>query len=278
MAEYYETIETKQKGRTDVVPPHRRQSQRRQQRQQQQLLLHQRRQVQQRHPRQQQPQLHRQQQQVRQQQVQQQQQQQPKQHQQQQLPLQLRRPAPQLQQLQQLQLQQQVPTTTATTTPTCGKNPDTTGAIFSYNTGTAPTTYTLNSHTFTANDSSSTLTFILSGDPGPKMHYWLLDDVSVNDTATNTNILVNGNFDQGTLNGWTQFCATDANCGNGNYGQLTNSPCRSAPDCYVDTCSGSNFDYLLQSFGTVPGNRYIVSFYMEVFASGGGHLAYVTLS
>ncbi|CAF2036625.1 unnamed protein product, partial [Rotaria magnacalcarata] len=93
---------------TDVVPPHRRQSQRRQQRQQQQLLLHQRRQVQQRHPRQQQPQLHRQQQQVRQQQVQQQQQQQPKQHQQQQLPLQLRRPAPQLQQLQQLQLQQQV--------------------------------------------------------------------------------------------------------------------------------------------------------------------------
>ncbi|CAF2076656.1 unnamed protein product [Rotaria magnacalcarata] len=267
MAEYYETIETKQKGRT-----------RRQQRQQQQLLLHQRRQVQQRHPRQQQPQLHRQQQQVRQQQVQQQQQQQPKQHQQQQLPLQLRRPAPQLQQLQQLQLQQEVPTTTATTTPTCGKNPDTTGAFFSYNTGSAPTTYTLNSHTFTANDSSSTLTFILSGDPGPKLHYWLLDDVSVNDTATNTNILVNGNFDQGTLNGWTQFCATDANCGNGNYGQLTNSPCRSAPDCYVDTCSGSNFDYLLQSFGTVPGNRYIVSFYMEVFASGGGHLAYVTLS
>ncbi|CAF1943717.1 unnamed protein product [Rotaria magnacalcarata] len=300
---------------TDVAPPHRRQSQRRQQRQrqhqrqlhqrqpqprphqpQQQLLLHQRRQAQHRHPRQQQPQLHRQQQhqrqqqpqrrqqqqvpqqQVRQQQVQQQQQQQPKQHQQHQLPLQLRRPAPQLQQLQKLQLQQQVPTTTATTTPTCGKNPDTTGAIFSYNTGSAPTTYTLNSHTFTANDSSSTLTFILSGDPGPKLHYWLLDDVSVNDTATNTNILVNGNFDQGTLNGWTQFCATDANCGNGNYGQLTNSPCRSAPDCYVDTCSGSNFDYLLQSFGTVPGNRYIVSFYMEVFASGGGHLAYVTLS
>ncbi|CAF2103255.1 unnamed protein product, partial [Rotaria magnacalcarata] len=300
----------------DVAPPHRRQSQRRQQRQrqhqrqlhqrqqqprphqpQQQLLLHQRRQAQHRHPRQQQPQLHRQQQhqrqqqpqrrqqqqvpqqQVRQQQVQQQQQQQPKQHQQHQLPLQLRRPAPQLQQLQKLQLQQQVPTTTTTTSPTCGKNPDTTGAIFSFATANIALTYTRYSYPFTASDSSSTVTFILTGDDGAKMHYWLLDDVSVNDTATNTNILVNGNFDQGTLNGWTQFCATDANCGNGDYGQLTTSPCRSAAYCYMDKCdNGGYYDYLLQSFDTVTGNYYILSFYIRAYANGGPHLAFVMLS
>ncbi|CAF4049426.1 unnamed protein product [Rotaria magnacalcarata] len=245
-----------------------------QQHQQQQARQHQRQQQPQRHQQQQLPQ-----QQVRQQQVQQQQQQQPKQHQQHQLPLQLRRPAPQLQQLQKLQLQQQVPTTTTTTSPPCTKTPDTTGAIFSFATANIALTYTRYSYPFTASDSSSTVTFILTGDSGPGMHYWLIDDVSVNDTATNTNILVNGNFDLGSFIGWTQFCATNTNCGTGNYGRLTSSPCRSAAYCYMDKCnSGGYYDYLLQSFGTVTGNYYILSFYIRAYANGGPHLAFVMLS
>ncbi|CAF1943733.1 unnamed protein product [Rotaria magnacalcarata] len=170
-------------------------------------------------------------------------------------------------------------TTTATTSPPCTKTPDTTGAIFNFATATIALTYTRYSYPFTASDSSSTVTFILTGDSGPAMHYWLIDDVSVNDTATNTNILVNGNFDLGSFIGWTQFCATNTNCGTGNYGQLTSSPCRSAAYCYMDKCNnGGYYDYLLQSFGTVTGNYYILSFYIRAYANGGPHLAFVMLS
>ncbi|CAM2721722.1 unnamed protein product [Rotaria socialis] len=170
-------------------------------------------------------------------------------------------------------------TTTATTSPPCTKTPNVAGAIFSFSTASIPLTYTRYSYGFTASDSSSTVTFILTGDSGPGQHYWLIDDVSVNDTRNNTDLLTNGDFDDGTFNGWTQFCATDANCGNGLYGQLTTSPCRSAPKCYMDKCNnGRYYDYLLQSFQTVTGNYYILSFYIRAFANGGSHLAYVMLS
>ncbi|CAF3375066.1 unnamed protein product [Rotaria socialis] len=103
-------------------------------------------------------------------------------------------------------------TTTATTIPSC-TSPNTAGAIFSFASGSAPTTYTLYTHGFTAAGSSATLSFIMKGDSGPAFHYWLLDTVSVNDTVNNANILVNGGFSTGTLTGWTQYCATNANCG-----------------------------------------------------------------
>ncbi|CAF3489857.1 unnamed protein product [Rotaria socialis] len=102
--------------------------------------------------------------------------------------------------------------TTTTTTPSC-TSPNTAGAIFSFASGSAPTTYTLYTHGFTAAGSSATLSFIMTGDSGPAFHYWLLDTVSVNDTVNNANILVNGGFSTGTLTGWTQYCATNANCG-----------------------------------------------------------------
>ncbi|CAF3929744.1 unnamed protein product [Rotaria magnacalcarata] len=169
--------------------------------------------------------------------------------------------------------------TTTTTSPPCTTTPDTTGAIFSFATATIALTYTRYSYGFTASDSSSTVTFILTGDSGPAMHYWLIDDVSVNDTATNTNILVNGNCDQGSFIGWTQFCATNTNCGTGDYGRLTSSPCRSAAYCYMDKCNnGGYYDYLLQSFNTVTGNYYILSFYIRAYVNGGPHLTFVMLS
>ncbi|CAF5014807.1 unnamed protein product, partial [Rotaria socialis] len=165
---------------------------------------------------------------------------------------------------------------TATTSPPCTKTPNVAGAIFRFTTANISLTYTRYSYGFTASDSSSTVTFTITGDSGGGKHYWLIDDASVNDTTNNTNVLTNGNFDEGTFNGWTQFCATDANCGNDFYGQLTNSSCRSAPGCYMDRCNNGGFyDYLLQSFETVSGNYYILSFYIRAFANGGSHLAYV---
>ncbi|CAF3635612.1 unnamed protein product [Rotaria socialis] len=65
---------------------------------------------------------------------------------------------------------------TTTTTPSC-TSPNTAGAIFSFASGSAPTTYTLYTHGFTAAGSSATLSFIMTGDSGPAFHYWLLDTI-----------------------------------------------------------------------------------------------------
>jgi hypothetical protein len=163
--------------------------------------------------------------------------------------------------------------------PSCS-SPSSTGRIFSLATYSAPTIYTLYTYGFNATDSSATLTFAMEGDSGPAHDYWLLDNVSVNHTNVNTNILINGGFETGDFTGWTRYCATDANCGGSgtNYGQLTTSTCYSGTYCYQDKCSQGDFDYLTQSFSTVSGDYYLISFYLKVFANGGPYVAYVILT
>jgi hypothetical protein len=158
-------------------------------------------------------------------------------------------------------------------------SPSTVGQIFYFVASSAPTTYTLYTYGFTANDSSASLTFAITGDSGPMHNYWLLDSISVNHTNANTDVLINGGFEVGNLTGWTQDCATDANCGGSgtNYGQLTNTPCYSGTYCYVDKCN-PGFDYLIQSFNTTIGDYYILSFYLMVYNSGSGHSVDVTLT
>jgi hypothetical protein len=110
-------------------------------------------------------------------------------------------------------------------------------------------------------------------------HYWLLDSVSVNCTNTSTNVLINGGFETGTLTGWSQYCATDVNCGAGDYGQITTTACYSGTYCYVDECNqGISYDYLFQSFTTVIGDYYILSFYLKNNNPGGAQTAYVSLT
>ncbi len=164
--------------------------------------------------------------------------------------------------------------------PSCS-SPSTAGRIFSFASNTAPSTYTLYTYDFTANSSSATLTFAFNGDPGGGDHYWLLDSVSVNCTNTRTNVLINGGFETGNFTDWTQYCATDANCGTGNYGQITTTACYSGTYCYVDKCNqhpGTPYDYLIQSFTTVIGDHYTLSFYFRVYSSGGAQVAYVSLT
>jgi hypothetical protein len=161
--------------------------------------------------------------------------------------------------------------------PSCS-SPNTVGLIFNFISNSTTTNYTLHTYGFTANSSSKTLTFAMKGDSAATHYYWLLDSVSVNNTNASTNVLINGGFELGNLTGWIQFCATNASCGStGNYGQLTTSPCYSGSYCYVDKCS-SGFDYLIQSFNTVIGDYYLLSFYLRVFSSGGAYLVDVILT
>jgi len=98
----------------------------------------------------------------------------------------------------------------------------------------------------------------------------------VNHTSASTDILINGGFDTGDLTGWTQYCNTTINCDGNYYGQVATSPCYSGGYCYVDKCG--NYDYLLQSFSTMIGDYYLVSFYFRAYANGGPQTIYVTLT
>ncbi len=155
--------------------------------------------------------------------------------------------------------------------PSCS-SPSSVGQIFSFTTNTVTLTYTLYSYGFTANSSSATLTFALDGENGGAGHYWLLDNISVNCTNTSTNVLINGGFETGDFTGWTQFCNTNANCGGGSkVGQITTSPCYSGTYCYMDKCGQNGpVDYLIQSFPTVIGDYYVISFYVRAGAATGG--------
>jgi hypothetical protein len=119
--------------------------------------------------------------------------------------------------------------------------------------------------------------FAVMGDGGGMSNYYfLLDSISVDHTNAGTDVLINGGFETGNFAGWTQYCNTNTNCNGGDYGQLTTSPCFSGAYCYMDRCA--NYDYLLQSFSTVIGDYYLISFYTRVYASGGNARIYVTLN
>ncbi len=115
------------------------------------------------------------------------------------------------------------------------------------------------------------LTFAMTGDAGgPQNNSYLLDSVSVIDTNTSTNVLINGGFETGDFMGWTQYCNTTANCDDMNpgvhYGHLITSSCYSGGYCYMDGCM--HYDYLVQSFPTVTGDYYLISFYFRAFNIG----------
>lgn len=153
------------------------------------------------------------------------------------------------------------------------------GRIFNFSTATAPESYTRYNYAFTANDIITTLTFGMQANEDDE-NYWLLDNVSVNRTNTNANVLVNGNFELGSLTGWTQYCATGSNCGGGsNVGQITSSSCFMGSFCYVSKCdTGTRYDYLSQSFSTVIGESYVISFHLRVKDAGDNRRAYVLLT
>jgi hypothetical protein len=121
----------------------------------------------------------------------------------------------------------------------------------------------------------------MTGDAGgPANNSYLLDSVSVNHTNANTNVLINGGFETGDFTGWTQFCNTNSNCNNMfsgvHYGHLITSSCYSGAYCYWDGCD--NYDYLVQSFSTVIGDYYLISFYFRELRSGGPEVIYVMLN
>ncbi|CAF1507759.1 unnamed protein product, partial [Didymodactylos carnosus] len=155
-------------------------------------------------------------------------------------------------------------TTQATTTPTppCTPVLSTTGQLYNVrNPTTTASGYTCYAYKWYATSSSATLTFALRQDPG----FWSLDDVSVYDGGTQ--VLVNGGFETGSFSPWIY---SYPNGHGGTYGRIdhnTYSYAHTGYYYYADGCY-SYTDYLSQTFATVLGDLYVISFY--IFQDGGG--------
>lgn len=89
----------------------------------------------------------------------------------------------------------------------------------------------------------------------------------------NTSILVNGDFEAGSLIGWTVACSS-MNCG-GTGGVLDTSSCHTGSYCYKGACIGA-YDFLRQSFNVVVGHVYLLTFWIKT-AGNPQQAAYVDI-
>lgn len=104
---------------------------------------------------------------------------------------------------------------------------------------------------------------------------WMLDNVSlINLNTSNTEMLVNGNFEQGTMTGWGVLCSS--NCkSSASSGQVSSSGCYAGSYCYRDPCEDA-YDILKQEFTKTAGHVYELSFYLRCSCDS-GQKAYVKL-
>lgn len=163
-------------------------------------------------------------------------------------------------------------------TPTCSSAGRGTLAIFSG----IPTTWTQYRYNYTATAALHTIMFGFALDNTGR-RLWFLDNVSIVDvTIPTTQLLQNPSFDNSTmaLTGWTQFCTHTCSGGSANSGRVAVGTNCTSTNCYMGRCSGAGaFEMLSQSFSTIAGRIYTISFQLIDFGAGpnGNTKAYVDI-
>jgi hypothetical protein len=133
------------------------------------------------------------------------------------------------------------------------------------------TSYYDYSYNYTAIGSSTRIAFAMMRQTG----YFVLDDISVrNFAAPNTEIIANGGFESGDLTSWA-YC--DQNNASSTGGVKSNSSHFTYDNFTYFSYSGSYYyiggspvatDYISQTFPTIIGDQYSVTF--EVMNAGSG--------
>jgi hypothetical protein len=118
-----------------------------------------------------------------------------------------------------------------------------------------PHTYTEYTANFTAVGSSTVLAFAFREDPA----YWELDDVSVVQMGTTTNLVSDGNFANSTLAPWVYtnvYGVSEAN------GALASGCGTTGGNCWYDGAVQA-YDGLNQTISTVTGQTYTLTFWLS---------------
>ena len=129
--------------------------------------------------------------------------------------------------------------------------------------------YTYYSYVWTATSSSAKLSFFFRHDPGG----WMLDDVKVYHATTQ--LISNGGFETGDLTDWAYSGSCNVYDGVAFYDP---SYAKSGNYYYYDRCAKSG-DTISQKFSTVPGDIYVISFWMTNYdCCGKTEIANVTIT
>ncbi|CAF1480221.1 unnamed protein product [Adineta steineri] len=163
-------------------------------------------------------------------------------------------------------------TSPSTTTFSCTSPPPQSVAKYETDTVTNWTQYIYN---YT---STTTFPILIFGVDASAEMYIMIDGVSVVDiTDTSVELLKNSDFENSstTLTGWSVWCKST--CSSGDGGTIYTSNCRLSSNCYKSQCR-SSIDYLVQSFSTIIGRIYTISFWFQRLrssSSGGSAKLYV---
>jgi hypothetical protein len=128
---------------------------------------------------------------------------------------------------------------------------------------TSSLTYTNYVYNFNPTSTSATLQLAFSKASGAGV--WYLDDVSVQDVNTSTEMLINGQFETGNFSGWSQFCTGSCS---GFLGSVQTGSCYQGTYCYETYCLNALI-YLIQTITTTVGHSYVVSYFLKSSPSGG---------
>jgi archaellum component FlaG (FlaF/FlaG flagellin family) len=147
-------------------------------------------------------------------------------------------------------------------TPSCTVLPN---ALVSYTRTTLPSTWTSYQYNITATSNIATIRFRLQAGTQKEFYVDNVHIVSVNNPSVS--LIVNGDFEQASAVGWNLYgcspsCSTPGSI-------VSSGSCHSGSRCYlIDTSCGSS-QILQQSFYTIAGQQYRVSFDLVGLPIGG---------
>ena len=146
----------------------------------------------------------------------------------------------------------------ATAVAPCAPQARSSGPLFSVTNPTSTTypSYVCYAYTWVATGLSAALAFFFRHDPGG----WMVDEIQVYHGLTQ--LIVNGGFESGSLSGWNYSGTCSVYIGTAYSGS---SYAKAGSYYYYDRCS-QNGDTMSQSFVTVPGDTYVISFWMTNYS------------
>lgn len=158
---------------------------------------------------------------------------------------------------------------TTTVRPICPGFVQSTILLQLYN--TTNQSYTQYSYLYRATDNKTKLMFCFIN----QYNFWGLDDVSMKDSQTNTNIITNGDFETNNWPPWTYYCS--AYYGSGMSSGYSSLSAHGGSYFYLDMQYNKTGDGIFQNLTTVAGRNYTISFYLANPLGGSFSVAIVSV-